>query len=214
MPEDPALHVLQHPLIQHKLTWLRRRETSTQKFRALLREMSLLFAYELTRQMPTTMQAIDTPLEPSRGAVLDGKKIVLVPVLRAGLGMVEGMVDILPSARIGHVGVYRDPESLEAVQYYFRMPGAMAGRDAIVVDPMLATGHSAVQALRQVSETGPRSLAFACILAAPEGLATLRQSFASLPVFTAAVDRGLDAKGYIRPGLGDAGDRLYGTKSA
>jgi uracil phosphoribosyltransferase len=204
--------VIDHPLVLHKLTLLREKERSTSSFRALLAEISILLAYEMTRDLPLSYQTIETPLATMRAPVLDGKKIVLMNILRAGTGMVEGMLRILPSARVGHIGLYRDPETLGAVEYYFKMPREMADRDVIVVDPMLATGNSAIAAIDRVKTASPRSIKFACIVAAPEGLANFHESHPETPVFTAAVDERLDADGYIIPGLGDTGDRLFGTK--
>jgi uracil phosphoribosyltransferase len=206
------VHVIDHPLVQHKLTLMRDKDCSTGKFRALANEIGMLLAYELTRDMAVTMRRVETPLAPMDGPVLDGKKIVLVAILRAGLGFLDGMARLLPSARIGHVGLYRDPKSLEAVEYYFRVPNEMKDRDAIVLDPMLATGNSAVAAVSRVKETRPRSVKFACLLAAPEGIAKLHEHHPDVPIYTPAVDERLNDKGYIVPGLGDAGDRLFGTR--
>jgi uracil phosphoribosyltransferase len=206
------VHVIEHPLVQHKLTVMRKKETSTTKFRALLSEISMLLAYEVTRDMPVVMEDIETPLMPMRAPVLEGKKIVLVSILRAGTGLLDGMLRILPSARVGHVGLFRDHETLQAVEYYFRMPEAMTDRDAIVLDPMLATGNSAVAAVERVKAVKPRSTKFVCLLAAPEGVATFHERHPDVPIYTAAIDQRLNDKGYILPGLGDAGDRLFGTK--
>lgn len=206
------VHVLDHPLVQHKLTVMRRVETGTAKFRRLLREISMLLGYEVTRDMPLSTERISTPLAEMDAPVLDGKKIVLISILRAGGGIVDGMLELLPSARIGHVGLYRDPATLQAVEYYFKMPGDMKDRDAIVCDPMLATGNSAVAALERIQRVEPKSMKFVCLLAAPEGIATLQKAFPEVPIYTAAVDERLNEKGYILPGLGDAGDRLFGTK--
>jgi uracil phosphoribosyltransferase len=206
------VHVIDHPLVQHKLTLMRMKSTSTSAFRNLLAEVSMLLAYEVTRDMPTQAVPIDTPLTRATGAVLDGKKTVLIPILRAGTGILDGMLRLLPSARVGHVGLYRDPKTLEAVEYYFKVPKVMTDRDAIVLDPMLATGNSAVAAVDRVKDTQPRSVKFVCLLTCPEGLATFHGHHPDVPVYTAAIDRHLDAHGYIVPGLGDAGDRLYGTK--
>jgi uracil phosphoribosyltransferase len=208
----PMLHRIDHPLVQHKLTLLRERDRSTSSFRRLVHEIAMLLAYELTRDMPTREIEIETPLEPMTGRVIDGKKIVFVPILRAGLGLLDGMLEVVPGARVGHAGLYRDPTTLDAIEYYFKMPEDLADRDVVVLDPMLATGHSAIAAVERVSEAGPRSIRFACLLAAPEGLAAFHAHHPTVPVYTAAVDRGLDANGYIVPGLGDAGDRLYGTR--
>jgi uracil phosphoribosyltransferase len=206
------IHVIGHPLVQHKLTLMRRRETSTTNFRALLGEISMLLAYEVTRDMPVIMEEIETPLMAMRGPVLEGKKIVLISILRAGNGLLDGMLRILPSARVGHVGLYRNHETLAAVEYYFRVPNEMEDRDAIVLDPMLATGNSAVAAVERIKQVQPRSIKFVCLLAAPEGVATFHEHHPDVPIYTAAVDDRLNDKGYILPGLGDAGDRLFGTK--
>jgi len=206
------VHVIDHPLVQHKLTLLRRRETSTNSFRRLLSELSLLLAYEVTRDMPMHEVEIDTPLEPMRSRLIDGKKTVFVSIMRAGAGILDGMLQVIPGARVGHIGLYRDPKTLVAVEYYFKVPHDMQDRDAIVVDPMLATGNSAVAAVDRIKETRPRSIRFVALLAAPEGLAHFHASHPDVPVYVAAVDRQLDAQGYIRPGLGDAGDRLFGTR--
>jgi uracil phosphoribosyltransferase len=208
----PRLTVIRHPLVQHKLTLLRRRGTSTGEFRRLAREISLLMAYEVTRDLPTRRVPIETPLTRTTAPILDGKKIVIVSIMRAGGGILDGMLQLLPSARVGHVGLYRDPRTLEPVEYYFKVPKEMRDRDAIVVDPMLATGHSAAAAVERVKQAGAEQISFACLLAAPEGLAVMAEAHPEVPVFTCAVDRGLDDHAYIRPGLGDAGDRLYGTK--
>ncbi len=212
MADRPQVTVLDHPLVQHKLTLLRRERTATAAFRQITRELSLLLAYEVTRDLPLEMVAIDTPLERMDAPALAGKKLCFVPILRAGNGILDGMLDLVPSARVGHIGLYRDPQTLIPVEYYLKLPEDIADRLVIVVDPMLATGHSAAAALSRLRQAGVTQLRFVCLLAAPEGLAVLQQDHADVPVFTAAVDRGLDEHGYIRPGLGDAGDRLYGTK--
>ncbi|HET9977288.1 MAG TPA: uracil phosphoribosyltransferase [Burkholderiaceae bacterium] len=206
------VQVLDHPLIQHKLTLLRDRERSTSGFRRLLHEIGMLMAYELTRDMPTQAVEVETPLERTTGRMIDGKKTVLVPILRAGLGLVDGMLEVVPGARVGHIGLYRDPATLAAVEYYLKMPEHLAERDAIVLDPMLATGHSAAAAVTRLKAAGPRSIRLACLLAAPEGLAHLRAVHPDLPIFTCAIDRCLNEHGYILPGLGDAGDRIFGTR--
>lgn len=206
------IHVIEHPLVQHKLTLLRQAERSTMSFRRLVHEIGVLLAYEVTRDMPTQEVEIETPLEKTTGRQIDGKKTVFVPILRAGVGLLDGMLDVVPGARVGHVGLYRNPETLEAVQYYFKMPHAMEERDAIVLDPMLATGNSAVAAITRLKQTAPRSIRFVCLLAAPEGVKTLHDAHPEVPIYTCAVDRCLDDHGYIRPGLGDAGDRIFGTK--
>ncbi|MEC7983877.1 MAG: uracil phosphoribosyltransferase [Myxococcota bacterium] len=207
-----TLFVAEHPLIQHTLSIMRNKDTSTASFRRLLVEIAMLLGYEITRDLPLTWRDIQTPLTNMKAPYLEGKKVVVVSVLRAGQGMVDGMLQILPSARVGHVGLYRDPKTLEAVQYYFKMPSQMEDRDVIIVDPMLATGHTAVHAIRLVKETKPRSIKFMCLLAAPEGVQTLHDSHPDVTVYTAAVDSHLNEKAYIVPGLGDAGDRIYGTK--
>ena len=211
-PATAPVHLLDHPLIQHKLTLLREKDRSSSSFRRLLQEISLLMAYEVTRDMPTQLVEIETPLERMKSPVIDGKKTVFVVIMRAGAGLLEGMLDVVPSARVGHVGLYRNPETLEAVEYYFKMPAGMPERDAIVLDPMLATGHSAVAAVTRLKATKPRSIRFVCLLAAPEGLRTFAAAHPDVPVYTAAIDRELNDHGYILPGLGDAGDRIYGTK--
>ena len=204
--------VIDHPLVQHKLTHLRQKERSTNSFRRLLSEISMLLAYEVTRDLPLAYETIETPLATMRAPVLDGKKIVLINILRAGTGMVEGMLQILPSARVGHIGLYRDPRTLGAVEYYFKLPREMADRDVIVVDPMLATGNSAIAAVDRVRAATPRSVKFVCVLASPEGLANFHETHPQVSVYAAAVDERLDENGYIVPGLGVAGDRLFGTK--
>lgn len=206
------VHTIDHPLIQHKLTLMRRKSTSTSNFRALLAEVSTLLAYEVTRDLPTTMQEIETPLAKMKARVLDGKKIVLISILRAGNGLLDGMLRILPSARVGHVGLYRDPESLQAVEYYYKVPHEMENRDVIVLDPMLATGNSAVAAVERIKQSKPRSMKFVCLLAAPEGIEAFHRAHPDVPIFTAAVDEYLNEHSYIVPGLGDAGDRLFGTR--
>jgi uracil phosphoribosyltransferase len=206
------VHVIGHPLVQHKLSLLRRKETSTSEFRSLVAEVSMLLAYEVTRDLPTQAVPIETPLTRTTAPVLDGKKIVLISILRAGTGILDGMLRILPSARVGHIGLYRDPKTLAAVEYYFRVPRVMRDRDAIVVDPMVATGNSAVAAVERLKATGPRSIKFVCLVTCPEGLRHFHARHADVPVYAAAVDSHLDAHGYIVPGLGDAGDRLFGTK--
>ena len=204
--------VIEHALVQHKLGLMRRKETSTSEFRNLLAEISMLLAYEVTRDLPTHEVAAETPLAPTTIRLLDGKKIVLVSILRAGNGLLDGMLRILPSARVGHVGLYRDPATLEAVEYYFKVPHEMHERDVIVLDPMLATGNSAVAAVRRVKGTRPRSIRFVCLLTCPEGLRSFHRIHPDVPVYTAAIDSHLNDHGYIVPGLGDAGDRLFGTK--
>jgi uracil phosphoribosyltransferase len=212
-PPVPAnVTVIEHPLVQHKLTLMRKTETSTGSFRNLLTEISMLLAYEVTRELPLIYQDIETPLSPMRAPLLEGKKIVLVSILRAGNGLLDGMLRILPSARVGHIGLYRDPSTLGAVEYYFKIPKDFGDRDVIAVDPMLATGNSAVAAVDRIKTAFPRSIKFVCLLAAPEGLSHFHEMHPDVPVYTAAVDDHLDEHGYIIPGLGDAGDRLFGTK--
>jgi uracil phosphoribosyltransferase len=204
--------VIDHPLVQHKLTLLRKVETSAAVFRALLREISMLLAYEVTRDMPLTYVSIKTPLAPMQAPVLAGKKLVVVSIMRAGNGILDGILELIPSARVGHIGLYRDPKTHVAVEYYYKVPEDIAERDALVVDPMLATGNSAVAALYRLKETGVKTLKFVCLLAAPEGIAHVHEQHPDVPIYTAAVDERLDAHDYIIPGLGDAGDRLFGTK--
>ena len=206
------VHVIDHPLVQHKLSLMRMKSTGTSAFRNLLAEVSVLLAYEVTRDMPTHQVTIDTPLARTSVPMLDGKKIVLISILRAGTGILDGFLRLIPSARVGHVGLYRDPKTLTAVEYYFKVPREMSDRDAIVVDPMLATGNSAVAAVERLRETRPRSIKFVCLLTCPEGLKNFHSHHPDVPVYTAAIDSHLDEHGYIIPGLGDAGDRLYGTK--
>ena len=209
---EPAVHHITHPLIQHKLTLMREKTRSTNSFRRLLGEISMLMAYEVTRDMATQLIEIETPLERMQSPVIDGKKTVFVSIMRAGAGFLDGMLNVVPGARIGHIGLYRDPKTLVAIEYYFKMPADMQERDAIVLDPMLATGNSAVAAVERLKETGPKSIRFVCLLAAPEGLKNFHASHPDVPVYTAAIDRQLNEHGYIVPGLGDAGDRLFGTK--
>jgi uracil phosphoribosyltransferase len=207
-----TVHVIDHPLVQHKLSLMRSKETSTSTFRNLLREISMLLAYEVCRDMPTTRVPIETPIAPMMAPMLDGKKIVLISVLRAGNGILNGMLEILPSARVGHIGLYRDPKTLVAVEYYYKVPDNMGDRDAIIVDPMLATGNSAVAAIDRIKESGPKSVKFVCLLTCPEGIRVFHSHHPDVPVYTAAIDDALNEKSYIVPGLGDAGDRLFGTK--
>ena len=206
------VHLIDHPLVQHKLTLMRRKDASTSTFRTLLNELSSLMAYEVTRNMPLQDVLIETPLETMTGRVIDGKKLVLVSILRAGNGILEGMLQVVPGARVGHIGLYRNPDTLAPVEYYFKMPQDMHERDVIVVDPMLATGNSAIAAVDRLKELQPRSIKFVCLLTCPEGIAALHQAHPEVPIYTAAIDRQLNAHGYILPGLGDAGDRIFGTK--
>jgi uracil phosphoribosyltransferase len=204
--------VIEHPLVQHKLTLLRKVETSAAVFRTLLREISMLLAYEVTRDMPLTYVRIKTPLALMQAPVLAGKKLVIVSILRAGNGILDGMLELIPSARVGHIGLYRDPKTHVAVEYYFKVPEDITERDVLVVDPMLATGNSAVAALYRLKDTGAKTLKFVCLLAAPEGIRHMHEQHPDVPIYTAAVDERLDMHDYIIPGLGDAGDRLFGTK--
>ena len=204
--------VIDHPLIQHKLTIMRKRETSTAKFRALLQEISMLLAYEVTRDMPLEYVPIETPLTSMEAPVLSGKKLVLISILRAGQGILDGMLQLIPSARVGHIGLYRDPKTHVAVEYYFKVPPDIEEREMLVVDPMLATGNSAVAAVHRLKETSPLAMKFICLLAAPEGIAHFHDEHPDVPIYTAAIDQGLDEHCYIVPGLGDAGDRMFGTR--
>lgn len=206
------IHCLAHPLIQHKLTLMREKTRSTSSFRRLMNEIGMLMVYEVTRDMTTQLIEIETPLEAMRSPVIDGKKTVFVTIMRAGSGFLDGMLSVVPGARVGHIGLYRDPQTLGAIEYYFKMPQGMVERDAIVLDPMLATGNSAIAAVDRLKETRPKSIRFVCLLAAPEGLKNFAGAHPDVPVFTAAIDRELNDHGYILPGLGDAGDRLFGTK--
>jgi uracil phosphoribosyltransferase len=206
------VHIIDHPLVQHKLTLMRRKDTSTKSFRELVHELSALLAYELTRDMPMQEIEIETPLEKMTARVIDGKKVVLASILRAGNGFLDGMLQVIPGARVGHIGLYRDPQTLQAVEYYFKMPQDMHERDVVVLDPMLATGNSAVAAVDRLKQTNPRSIRFVCLVTCPQGLTTFHDAHPDVPVYTPAVDRGLNEHGYIVPGLGDAGDRIFGTK--
>ena len=206
------VHLIDHPLVQHKLTLMRRKDASTNTFRTLLNELSSLMAYEVTRDMPMQDIVIETPLEKMASKVIDGKKLVFVSILRAGNGILEGMLNVVPGARVGHVGLYRDPATLQAVEYYFKMPSEMAERDVIVVDPMLATGNSAIAAIDRLKKLQPKSIKFVCLLTCPEGISALQKAHPDVAIYTAAIDRQLNDHGYILPGLGDAGDRIFGTK--
>ena len=205
-------NVIDHPLVQHKLTLMRRKETSTANFRRLLREISTLLAYEVTRDLALETETIETPLATIQAPVLSSKKLCLISILRAGNGLLDGMLDLIPSARVGHVGLYRDPQTLKAVEYYCKLPSDIGERLAIVLDPMLATGHSAAAALDRIKQRGAKAIKFVCLVAAPEGVATLSAAHPDVPIYAAAVDSHLNDHGYIVPGLGDAGDRLFGTK--
>ncbi|MGV0742964.1 uracil phosphoribosyltransferase [Mycolicibacterium sp. XJ870] len=206
------LHLIDHPLVQHKLTLMRQKEVSSKGFRELLTEISKLMAYEVLRDMPMHEIEVETPLESTTGSVIDGKKLVFVSILRAGSGILDGMLSVVPNARVGHIGLYRDPKTLVAVEYYFKMPNDLHERDVVVVDPMLATGNSAVAAIDRLKEHRPKSIKFVCLLTCPEGVAAMQAAHPEVPIFTAALDRELDEHGYIVPGLGDAGDRIFGTK--
>ena len=204
--------VVDHPLVRHKLTLMRAGDTGTAEFRQLLREIALLLGYEVLHDLPLTMQMIETPLAPMESPKLEGKKLVLVSILRAGTGLLDGLLDLVPAARVGHIGLYRDPETLEAVEYYFKVPGYLEDRMVVVADPMLATGNSAIAAVARLKEAGAKSIKFLCLLASPEGVMAFQEAHPGVPIFTAAIDDHLNDHGYIIPGLGDAGDRLYGTK--
>ncbi len=208
---DHLTHV-KHPLVQHKLSLMRDRETSTAVFRQLLREISQLLAYEVTRELPMTTRPIETPMQAMDAPVLAGRKMALVSILRAGNGLLDGILELVPSARVGFVGLYRDEETLEPVQYYFKVPDHLDDRLVIAVDPMLATGNSSVAAIDLLKARGARDIRFLCLLAAPEGIARMKAAHPDVPIVTAAVDDRLNDKGYIVPGLGDAGDRMFGTK--
>lgn len=204
--------LVNHPLVQHKLTLLRKKESSSSTFRRLLNEISMLMAYEVTSEMPMQEVEIETPLEKMTGKVIDGKKLVFVSILRAGNGFLDGMLTVVPGARVGHIGLYRDPATLAAVEYYFKMPHSMDQRDVIVVDPMLATGNSAIAAVGRLKALQPKSIKFVCLVGCPEGVEAMRKAHPDVPIYAAAIDRQLNDHGYIVPGLGDAGDRLFGTK--
>lgn len=204
--------VVDHPLVQHKLTLMRREETSTAEFRRLLREISQFLAYEITRELPLTKRTIDTPIQEMEAPVLAGKKLALISILRAGNGLLDGVLELIPSARVGFVGLYRDEETLKPVEYYFKVPDSMHERVTIAVDPMLATGNSSVAAIDKLKEAGATDIRFLCLLAAPEGIARMQEAHPDVSIVTAAVDTHLNEHGYIVPGLGDAGDRMFGTK--
>jgi uracil phosphoribosyltransferase len=204
--------VITHPLVQHKLTLMRDKETSTRGFRQLLREIATLMCYELTRDLPLSTKRIETPIQPMDAPILEGKKLVFASILRSGNGLLEGLLDLVPSARVAHIGLYRDPVTLQPHEYYFKAPDDLSERPVIVVDPMLATANSAVVAVQRIKERGAKDVRFLCLLAAPEGIAKFRAVHPDVPIFTAAIDEKLNDHGYIVPGLGDAGDRMYGTK--
>lgn len=209
---DLAVHVLEHPLIQHKLTIMRKETTGTNDFRQLLEEISMLMVYEITREMPTEEVEIQTPLMKCRSRVLAGKKLAVVPILRAGLGMLNGVVNLIPAAKVGHIGLYRDPETLQPVEYYCKLPGDVGERMLLVVDPMLATGGSAAAAIELLKDKGAKSIILMCLVAAPEGVKAVNEAHPDVKIYTAGMDEGLNEQGYILPGLGDAGDRIFGTK--
>jgi len=209
---DSPITIVDHPLVQHKLTLMRDKDQPTAYFRQLLRETALLLAYEVTRDLPLETKRVETPIEVMDAPVLSGKKLCFVSILRAGNGLLEGMLDLLPSARVGHVGLYRDPETLEAVEYYYKVPQDIGERLVIVVDPMLATANSGIAAVDRLKQGGAQQLKFVCLLAAPEGVAAFTAAHPDVPLYTAALDRELNDHGYILPGLGDAGDRIYGTR--
>jgi uracil phosphoribosyltransferase len=207
-----TVHQVDHPLVQHKITLMRRKDLSTSSFRRLVEEVSTLLAYEVLRDIPMHEIDIETPLEHTTGRVIDGKKLVFVAILRAGTGILDGMLSVVPGARVGHIGLYRDPKTHVAVEYYFKLPGDLAERDVVILDPLLATGNSAVAAVERLKESGPKSIKFVCLLSCPEGLAAMDEAHPDVPIYTAAIDRELDEHGYILPGIGDAGDRFFGTK--
>ena len=206
------LHVVSHPLVQHKLTLMRKKETSTSSFRRLLTEMSTLLAYEVTRDTPMHEVQIETPLETMTAKLIDGKKLAFISILRAGGGLLDGMLTIVPGARVGHIGLYRDPKTLGAIEYYFKVPRDLHARDVVVIDPMLATGNTAIAAVDRLKELKPKSIKFVCVLTCPEGVKNLNDAHPDVPIYTVAVDRELNEHGYIVPGLGDAGDRVFGTQ--
>lgn len=206
------LHILNHPLILHKLSLMRRKETGSKEFRELLEEISMLMAYEVTRDFPLRDEEVETPIQPMTAQVLAGRKVGVIPILRAGLGMVDGILNLIPAARVGHIGLYRDPETLEPVEYYCKLPTDVEERDLIVIDPMLATGGSASAAINFLKKRDCSNIKFVCLIAAPEGIARMQKDHPDVDIFVAAVDERLNEHGYIVPGLGDAGDRLFGTK--
>ena len=212
MPISDTVIVVNHPLVAHKLSHMRDRATPSVHFRQLLREISLLLGYEVLRDLPLETRAIETPVGPMQAPFLKGKKLVFVPILRAGMGLLDGLLELVPSARVGHIGLYRDPETLTAIEYYMKLPDDVAARSVIVVDPMLATGNSAIAAVSRIKDHGVSDIKVVCLLAAPEGIAAFHAQHPEIKIFTAAIDERLDEHGYIVPGLGDAGDRMYGTK--
>jgi uracil phosphoribosyltransferase len=209
---QPGVVLIDHPLVQHKLTLMRDKERSTKSFRQLMNEIGILLCYEVTRDLPLALKEIETPLEKMQAPVIAGKKLVFAPILRAGTAFLDGMLELVPSARVAHIGLYRDPKTLQAVEYYFKAPADMPDRTVVVLDPMLATANSATAAIDRLKERGAKELRFVCLLAAPEGIAKLRAEHPDVKIFTASIDSHLDDHGYIVPGLGDAGDRMYGTK--
>ncbi|MDN4492111.1 uracil phosphoribosyltransferase [Ureibacillus aquaedulcis] len=206
------VYVFDHPLIQHKLTYIRDKRTGTKEFRELVDEVATLMAFEITRDMPLEEIEIDTPVTTAKTKVLSGKKIAIVPILRAGIGMVDGVLKLIPAAKVGHIGLYRDPETLKPVEYYAKLPADVEERDFIIVDPMLATGGSAVEAINSLKTRGAKNIKFMCLIAAPEGVQAIQESHPDVDIYIAALDEKLNDHGYIVPGLGDAGDRLFGTK--
>lgn len=211
-PTLAPVTVVNHPLVQHKLTLMREKETSTASFRRLLREISLLLAYEITRELPMTLRRIETPIQEMDAPTIDGKKLALISILRSGNGLMDGILELIPAARVGFVGLYRDPETLQPVQYYYKVPQQLEDRVTIVVDPMLATGNSTAAAIDLLKASGAKDIRFLCLLASPEGIARLQEVHPDVSIVTAAIDEKLDDHGYIVPGLGDAGDRMFGTK--
>ncbi len=211
MSEELNVTVIDHPLVQHKLTLMRKKETGTKDFRQLLEEIAMLMAYEITRNFPLREVEIETPVAKCKSKELSGKKVGVVPILRAGLGMLSGVLNMIPAARVGHIGLYRDPETLKPVEYYCKLPSDVQERTLIVVDPMLATGGSASAALQLIKDRGARSITLMCLVAAPEGIRVINRDHPDIPIYVAAVDERLNEKGYIVPGLGDAGDRIFGT---
>jgi uracil phosphoribosyltransferase len=209
----PQVTVIEHPFVQHKLTLMRQTDTSTAKFRQLMKEVGMLLAYEVTRDLPLKYEEIKTPLAPMMAPMIASeKKMVIVSIMRAGLGLLDGILELMPSVRVGHIGLYREPTTHIAIEYYFKLPHDIEHRDILIVDPILATGNSAVAAVDRIKEVGPMSMKFLCLLAAPEGIEHFHEQHPDVPIYTAAIDDKLDEHGYIVPGLGDAGDRLYGTK--
>ncbi|MCE4049696.1 MULTISPECIES: uracil phosphoribosyltransferase [Bacillaceae] len=206
------VYVFDHPLIQHKLTYIREKQTGTKEFRELVDEVATLMAFEITRDMPLEEIEIDTPVSRTKSNVLSGKKIGIIPILRAGIGMVDGILKLIPAAKVGHIGLYRDPKTLKPVEYYVKLPSDVEERDFIVVDPMLATGGSAIEAINSLKTRGGKNIKFMCLIAAPEGVELLKEAHPDVDIYIAALDEKLNEKGYIVPGLGDAGDRLFGTK--